>query len=565
MAKIVYASNKAAIGDGMRITRVSEGGQKLEVLVDAKTERWSEITLQGEVAEEAPAESDEDEDQPADPEPEPDPDDGGSEGAPPETDDTAEDPAPPVDTDPQPPPDPALPVGELPNPVRGYDALVHDVAALVAKVTSWAADGGSTARVIGIDAVTGGDITLVGLKASAPIYIRHVGTFGKDLTCSAYHSGTITLKDCRNIFFTRFDLRAPDAGAYNYGLAPVSGCEDCGFIDCAFTGRPFDPAGSEVGTTRYGTVLTDTVRPVLVGNAYRFMADGLCKFMGGCDAPEVRMNVGRHTCGDDFTLAGDVVMTNPLFEANFADRVHHPQPGVHQDWLQANKGATLRGTVKILFNVVMRGRWTGPGLANKTSNGYQAVFLAGCGSSGADGVITNNFLANGQKRAADRPPGSGWWHASFNAVIDSEMPADQTANARFPSITGMDEAQQNDVTVPYAGYNTQEGVGGTRILISADDHSEVLRYYHGVPSDTNDLWDCRPREGTNRHPFYAGAEPITGASGLWSGLFGRDPRILPTMRGWPSSVIFTEDFDRGDNFSGGLYTGRFDADGNLAA
>lgn len=46
MSKIVYASNGAAIGDGVRITRVSEDGQKLEVMVDAKTERYSEVILE---------------------------------------------------------------------------------------------------------------------------------------------------------------------------------------------------------------------------------------------------------------------------------------------------------------------------------------------------------------------------------------------------------------------------------------------------------------------------------------------------------------------------------------
>lgn len=59
MARIVYASNKAAIGDGMRITRVSQNGQRLEVLTDAKAEKWSEVILVGD----APA-----------PQPEPTPD-----------------------------------------------------------------------------------------------------------------------------------------------------------------------------------------------------------------------------------------------------------------------------------------------------------------------------------------------------------------------------------------------------------------------------------------------------------------------------------------------------------
>ena len=42
---VVYKSNKAKIGDGLRITRVSDGGQKLEVLTDAKAGTYSEVIL----------------------------------------------------------------------------------------------------------------------------------------------------------------------------------------------------------------------------------------------------------------------------------------------------------------------------------------------------------------------------------------------------------------------------------------------------------------------------------------------------------------------------------------
>lgn len=62
MSKIVYASNGSVIGDGVRITRVSEDGQKLEVLVDPKTERYSEVVLVKEETQPEP-----------DPEPEPQP------------------------------------------------------------------------------------------------------------------------------------------------------------------------------------------------------------------------------------------------------------------------------------------------------------------------------------------------------------------------------------------------------------------------------------------------------------------------------------------------------------
>lgn len=45
MPKVVYESNAATVGDGVRITRVSDSGQTLEVMVDPKTERFSRIVL----------------------------------------------------------------------------------------------------------------------------------------------------------------------------------------------------------------------------------------------------------------------------------------------------------------------------------------------------------------------------------------------------------------------------------------------------------------------------------------------------------------------------------------
>lgn len=45
MSRVVYASNGGNVGDGVRVTRVSDEGQTLEVMVDAKTERFSKIIL----------------------------------------------------------------------------------------------------------------------------------------------------------------------------------------------------------------------------------------------------------------------------------------------------------------------------------------------------------------------------------------------------------------------------------------------------------------------------------------------------------------------------------------
>ncbi len=53
---VVYKSNGGIIGDGIRITRVSNGGQKLEVLTDAKAGTYSEVILKGEGGAAQPAE-----------------------------------------------------------------------------------------------------------------------------------------------------------------------------------------------------------------------------------------------------------------------------------------------------------------------------------------------------------------------------------------------------------------------------------------------------------------------------------------------------------------------------
>jgi len=45
MPRVAYESNGATVGDGVRVTRVSDGGQTLEVMVDTRTERFSRIIL----------------------------------------------------------------------------------------------------------------------------------------------------------------------------------------------------------------------------------------------------------------------------------------------------------------------------------------------------------------------------------------------------------------------------------------------------------------------------------------------------------------------------------------
>lgn len=53
--RVVYASNGAKIGDGIRIMRVSDDGKKLEILTNAVTGRFSEVELKPEAPVAAPA------------------------------------------------------------------------------------------------------------------------------------------------------------------------------------------------------------------------------------------------------------------------------------------------------------------------------------------------------------------------------------------------------------------------------------------------------------------------------------------------------------------------------
>lgn len=69
--ELVYESNGQKIGDGMRVTRVSQDGQRLEVLVDDKTEKFSPIIAV--LKEDVPDPVEPDPDPIPDPEPTPDP------------------------------------------------------------------------------------------------------------------------------------------------------------------------------------------------------------------------------------------------------------------------------------------------------------------------------------------------------------------------------------------------------------------------------------------------------------------------------------------------------------
>jgi hypothetical protein len=139
MSRIAYKSNGGTIGDGTRITRVSGGGQKLEVMVDEKTGRFSEVVL---VA-----------DAPAEPEPEPEPPVGPT----------------PPDPDPAPPPpDP----GPAPIPQPGTPG-----AAITTETELRTALGNAKAGDVLPVAGNFPAITLSGVKFGGKVTISGAATF----------------------------------------------------------------------------------------------------------------------------------------------------------------------------------------------------------------------------------------------------------------------------------------------------------------------------------------------------------------------------------------------------
>lgn len=115
MSRIAYKSNGATIGDGIRVTRVSGDGQKLEVLTDSATGRFSEVVL---VAD-APAPETPEEPQPEEPAPTPEPTPTPEPEPQPEP---TPDPVPTPTPDPVPTPTPT----PVPQPVPGGPAITTE-------------------------------------------------------------------------------------------------------------------------------------------------------------------------------------------------------------------------------------------------------------------------------------------------------------------------------------------------------------------------------------------------------------------------------------------------------
>lgn len=55
---VIFASNGVTPADGIRVTRVSDGGQRFELLTDTASGRFSEVTLRERVTTERPGAAD---------------------------------------------------------------------------------------------------------------------------------------------------------------------------------------------------------------------------------------------------------------------------------------------------------------------------------------------------------------------------------------------------------------------------------------------------------------------------------------------------------------------------
>lgn len=200
MSRIAYKSNGGTIGDGTRITRVSGGGQKLEVMVDEKTGRFSEVVL---VA-----------DAPAEPEPEPEPPVGPT----------------PPDPDPAPPPpDP----GPAPIPQPGTPG-----AAITTETELRTALGNAKAGDVLPVAGNFPAITLTGVKFN-----------GGKVTIKGSHAATLeqlTLNGCANMRLESFKVMPKGVftkvgGAIPFLLKGDGATTDIEVEDCDLWGGPDAP------------------------------------------------------------------------------------------------------------------------------------------------------------------------------------------------------------------------------------------------------------------------------------------------------------------------------------
>jgi len=346
MSRIVYKSNGGAIGDGIRVTRVSGGGQRLEVLVDPVAERWSEVALVADTP--APV-----------PQPDPDPD-------------PLPDPEPAPAPDPDPVPDPVPP-----SPPIGGTTVAVDEADLVAKIAAMSGPG-----TIGIKRGHFGNLNLAGIKKggkvvivaedrreslferitisnSADLRLEGLGTVPKDLPVlnpKVKNYGITALPDTARIeIFDAYCRGHLDSKNHAYWTQAEWGARALGGV--FLQGADSLIAGCYAEGVNFGFNLTgdrSTIRGAYVfgasGDAFRLAADGLtaedmlgtdliykddgnhpdlCQGFKGTGGSTIRGVHGltlRRLAGIEWTVRYD----NPLRIAVDANNVANKTPGIMQ-------------------------------------------------------------------------------------------------------------------------------------------------------------------------------------------------------------------------------------------
>lgn len=466
------------------------------------------------------------------------------------------------------------------------DTTVSSLATLYSTLASWQSNWNGTIpsgktssdfRVIGINANTTGTFTLNGYTFPQNVYIRHVGTFNNDSTCSVSHTGIGVFTNNTKLHLWRMYLKTPDTAAYSNGVWSVNGNTDCSIEKCAAEGWPFVPIGTNWGTTaNFFQNNGGNTRFTFKHIVYSYMSDGMIRNFGQSTNLVFEGNLGRWIGGDDYSVNANADLIDVVWRANCYARRRAKQAGNHNDCIQFNKSGTAGPGAKatrylIEYDVAYRGVWTGA-ISNPGETGWAAYFLDNSSNpSTGPHLAQHNLILCGHYRGLTPIAGSGQT-AQFITCVQHDN--DQPPNAGIPMIYGNSTASRNLVAsnttfVQTSKFTTgnQEGTGGLDLLIGgANDgtganFSLLLPYFTAIPTNYTDLWDIRPPIGAITHPDYTPSANRIGCFDLWAKLFDADPLVCHSRNGWPIDSAWIADYDYNDNFWGS-YTGNYDSNGD---
>ena len=429
------------------------------------------------------------------------------------------------------------------------DVTVSSAAAINSTLTAWAADPAGTApsgKAALDDRVIGYDTTLTGLTISSKnmpmrVFIRPVGTYNTDFTCSVYIQGSIAITGSTNIVMWRNDLRAPSGTFSNPGWYYFTGSTNCGSMYNSVRGQPFTLSQGFSGTTSAGLQIHGTTTDFTIAwDFYRYCKEHNIKLDGNHTRTKIVGYMARHTGGNDIVLSSTSTTNDLSIKYAYADRMRHPAPGLHADFLQANRSAVING-ITVEYCAHLRGHWTRENAAG--ANGCQNVFLTDQTSSGAFPVLFDNCIVmSGQQRGVDRPNGAATLHVNDSTFLPGNYPSGQDSTAPFPRPLGATTANTNIVGAPASDgtYATGEGTGGIRVNCSSGN-PEILTYQENIPTDLTTLYEVRPKAGAATHPAFGGTK--VGGWRMWEKLINQDTAAVPLFHGWPVDRVFSVDFD----------------------